>query len=321
MGKVFLLNELMPAEEIDGVNVQKLFVDTIKSFSDLYAERKLGIEKKILTVKEPQETFICGSTLKKMILDIGDRDLKTYAMGMFLHGQILADQYHVDNWPDDLVDDLLNLTDDKGKNAMNEGIASVCSWGVLSLPVSEDLKKDDFEFNGKQNYQVLNYYGQNKKNVVYNILDSDESNEAMELKLQYALDLYQIHLTDEFKEAYTLMRVDDQKVMISRLVKAEEKKCLVKQVKDDNLLRECTCTRDKNMFELKSNSELGIRFFFKVFDSKHIVFSLIGHKSDYGDKSKKKKGATAQNKDMMRALQIANHYMESRIKIDNTEVN
>lgn len=91
MGKVFLLNELMPAEEIDGVNVQKLFVDTIKSFSDLYAKRKLGIEKKILTVKEPQETFICGSTLKKMILDIGDRDLKTYAMGMFLHGQILAD--------------------------------------------------------------------------------------------------------------------------------------------------------------------------------------------------------------------------------------
>lgn len=45
MGKVFLLNELMPAEEIDGVNVQKLFVDTIKSFSDLYAKRKLGIDK------------------------------------------------------------------------------------------------------------------------------------------------------------------------------------------------------------------------------------------------------------------------------------
>lgn len=146
MGKVFLLNELIPAEEIDGVNVQKLFVDTIKSFSDLYAKRKLGIEKKILTVEEPQETFICGSTLKKMILDIGDRDLKTYAMGMFLHGQILADQYHVDNWPDDLVDDLLNLTDDKEKNAMNEGIASICSWGLLSLPISEDFKRDYFEF-------------------------------------------------------------------------------------------------------------------------------------------------------------------------------
>ena len=128
MGKVFLLNELIPEEEIDGVNVQKLFVDTIKSFSDLCAERKLDIEKKILTVKEPQETFICGSTLKKMILDIGDRDLKTYAMGMFLHGQILADQYHVDNWPDDLLDDILCLTDGNGKDAMNEGIASVCSF-------------------------------------------------------------------------------------------------------------------------------------------------------------------------------------------------
>ena len=33
MGKVFLLNELMPAEEIDGVNVKKLFFDTIKSFA------------------------------------------------------------------------------------------------------------------------------------------------------------------------------------------------------------------------------------------------------------------------------------------------
>lgn len=238
-----------------------------------------------------------------------------------MHGQILSDQYHVDNWPEDLLDDILCLTDGNGKDAMNEGIASICSWVLLSLPVSEDFKRDYLEFKGRQDYQVLNYYGQNKKNVVYNILDSDESNEAMELKLQYALDLYQIHLTDEFKEAYTLMRVDDQKVMISRFVKAEEKKCLVKQVKDDNLLRECTCTDDMDMFELKSNRELGIRFFFKVFDSNHIVFSLIGHKSDYGDKSKKKKGATAQNKDMMRALDIANHYMESKIKFDNTEVN
>lgn len=321
MGKVFLLNELMPAEEIDGVNVQKLFVDTIRSFFGLCAEKKLVIEEKILTVKEPQDTIICGSNLKKLIYGIGDRDLKIHAISMFLHGQILADQYHVDNWPDDLLYDILCLTDGNGKNAMNEGIASICSWGLLSLPVSENLKRDYFEFKGRQAYQVLNYYGQNKKNIVYSILGLDESNETMELKLRYALDLYQIHLTDEFKEAYTLMRVDDQKVMISRFVKAEEKKCLVKQVKDDNLLRECTCTRDKNMFELKSNSELGIRFFFKVFDSNYIVFSLIGHKSDYGDKSKKKKGATAQNKDMMRALQIANHYMESRIKIDNTEVN
>lgn len=312
MGKVFLLNELMPEEEIDGVNVQKLFVDTIKSFSDLCAERKLGIEKKILTVKEPQETFICGSTLKKMILDIGDRDLKTYAIGMFLHGQILADQYHVDNWPDDLVDDLLNLTDDKGKNAMNEGIASICSWVLLSLPVSEDFKRDYFEFKGKQTYRVPNYYGQNKKNIVYSILGLDESNETMELKLRYALDLYQIHLTDEFKEAYTRMRVNEREVMIARLVTAHEKKCLVKLAKDDKLLRECTCTNDKHMFELKSNSESGIRFFFKIFDSNHIVFSLIGHKSGYGDKSKKKKGATAQNKDMMHALDIANQYIESK---------
>ena len=313
MGKVFLLNELMPAEEIAGVNVQKLFVDTIKSFSNLYAERKLGIEKKILTVKEPQDTIICGSNLKKLICGIGDRDLKTYAMSMFMHGQILSDQYHVDNWPDDLLDDILCLTDGNGKDAMNEGIASICSWVLLSLPVSEDFKRDYFEFKGKQTYRVPNYYGQNKKNIVYSILGLDESNETMELKLRYALDLYQIHLTDEFKEAYTRMRVNEREVMISRLVTAHEKKCLIKQVKDDNLLRECTCTNDKHMFELKSNSELGIRFFFKIFDSNHIVFSLIGHKSDYGDKSKKKKGETAQNKDMKRALDIANHYMESKI--------
>lgn len=46
MGKVFLLNELMPEEETDGVNVQKLFVDTIKSFLGLCAEKKLAIEEK-----------------------------------------------------------------------------------------------------------------------------------------------------------------------------------------------------------------------------------------------------------------------------------
>lgn len=313
MGKVFLLNELLP-EEVDGVKVQEIFIDTIRNFSELCAEKELSIEKKILTVKEPKETIICGSNLKKLICGIGDRELKTYASSMFLHGQILADQYHVDNWPDDLVNDLLELTDDKGKTAMNEGIASICSWVLLSLPVSEDFKSDYFEFKGKQTYRVPNYYGLNKKNIVYSILGLDESNETMELKLRYALDLYQIHLTDEFKEAYTRMRVNEQEVMISKLVTACKKGCLIKQVKDDNLLRECTCTKDKHMFELKSNSELGIRFFFKIFDMNHIVFSLIGHKSDYGDKSKKKKGATAQNKDMMRALDIANHYMESLVE-------
>lgn len=312
MGKVFLLNELMPAEEIDGVNVQKLFVDTIKSFSGLCAEKKLAIEKKILTVKEPQDTIICGSNLKKLICGIGDRDLKTYAMSMFMHGQILSDQYHVDNWPDDLLDDILCLTDGNGKAAMNEGIASICSWVLLSLPILENFKRDYFEFKGMQTYRVPNYYGQNKKNIVYSILGLDESNETMELKLRYALDLYQIHLTDEFKEAYTRMRVNEREVMISKLVTACKKGCLIKQVKDDNLLRECTCTNDKHMFELKSNSELGIRFFFKIYDMNHIVFSLIGHKSDYGDKSKKKKGETAQNKDMMRALDIANQYIESK---------
>lgn len=312
MGKVFLLNELMPAEEIDGVNVQKLFVDTIKSFSGLCAEKKLAIEKKILTVKEPQDTIICGSNLKKLICGIGDRDLKTYAMSMFMHGQILSDQYHVDNWPDDLLDDILCLTDGNGKAAMNEGIASICSWVLLSLPILENFKRDYFEFKGMQTYRVPNYYGQNKKNIVYSILGLDESNETMELKLRYALDFYQIHLTDEFKEAYTRMRVNEREVMISKLVTACKKGCLIKQVKDDNLLRECTCTNDKHMFELKSNSELGIRFFFKIYDMNHIVFSLIGHKSDYGDKSKKKKGATAQNKDMMRALDIANQYIESK---------
>lgn len=46
---------------------------------------------------------------------------------------------------------------------MNEGIASICSWGLLSLPVSEDFKRDYFEFKGRQAYQVLNFYGQNKK--------------------------------------------------------------------------------------------------------------------------------------------------------------
>lgn len=314
MGKVFLLNELLPEEEVDGVKVQEIFIDTIRNFSELCAEKELSIEKKILTVKEPKETIICGSNLKKLICGIGDRELKTYASSMFLHGQILADQYHVDNWPDDLVNDLLELTDDKGKTAMNEGIASICSWVLLSLPLSDDFKKNYLEFKGNDTYRVLNYYGQNEKNVVYTIIGSDESNEAMVFKLQYALDDYRISLTDEFKDDYYRMRAENREVMISRLVTAHEKNCLVKVVKDDNLLRACSCTGDKDMFELKSNSELGIRFFFKIFNKTHIVFSLIGHKSSYGDKSKKKKGATAQNKDMVRALEIANRYMESEVE-------
>lgn len=44
-----------------------------------------------------------------------------------------------------------------------------------------------------------------------------------------------------------------------------------------------------------------------------LVSTFPFSKGDYGDKSKKKKGETAQNKDMKRALDIANHYMESKI--------
>lgn len=312
MGKVFLLNDLMPETEKHGVEVQSIFTDTISQFAVLCNERKLAIEKKILTYKEPKETIICGGNLKELIMNISDRELKRFAMSMFLHGQILSEQYHVDNWKDDLVEDLLELTDKNGKSAMNEGIASVCSWILLSLPISEEFKKDCLEFKGKQTYQVPNFYGQNKKNMVCTILDSkDNSDEAMELRLKYALDAYRIDLVNEFKEAYSRMRVDEREIMVSRLVLAHDKKCLVKEVKDDKLLRVCSCTGDKDMFELKSNSDSGIRFYFKIYDSCRIVFSLIGNKSGYGDKSKKKNCDSAQNKDMKRALEIANRYIEA----------
>lgn len=310
MGKVFLLNDLMPEEKTDGIDVQDMFTETITNFASLCKEDELAIERKILSAKEPKDTFIGGHCLRDLVFGISDRELKSYAISMLLHSPILSDQYHVGEWKEDLLEDLLELTDENGKSATNEGIACVCSWMLLSLPISDEFKKDSLVLKGKQTYQVLNYYGQNKKNVVYAILGSAESDEAMELKLKYALDAYQINLVDEFKDDYSRMRVEEREVMISRLVTAHKKKCLIKKKKDDNLLRECTCSGDKNMFELKSNSDLGVRFYFKIYDDNCIVFTLIGKKSGYGDKSKKKKGGTVQNKDMKRALDIANRYIE-----------
>lgn len=311
MEQVFLLNDLLPQNECCD-RVPELFEEVMVNFIKLKKEKPLDIKNTILTAEEPCKTLIGGKDLKQLILNIENHELKSAVCALFLHGQVLSENYNISEWPEETIEDLLNLKTENGTSATNVGIACVSGWKLLSIPLTTDFVKDKLCFQGtSQEYDVYNFYGYNMNSIVNEILGNSTTFDALKLKLRYCIDGYTISLTPGFETLLSSRTFEECLHMVARLKLAYEKKCLLGEYLDENLLRSCTCTGDKHMFELKSSHTFGLRFYLKIYDKNAIVFSLIGQKADYGDKSKKKGGNTAQNKDMLKAAELANKFIEN----------
>ena len=183
-------------------------------------------------------------------------------------------------------------------------MASLKSWLLLSFPIEKEWKNPIVTLDDKNKYKLNNFYGSNRYCIVDKILQGQETSEAYLVRFTHRLDNFTIEYSDDFKDYFLKMQVEELRNMTLRLNLAYSRNLITLNKEDERLYRHCSCTGVSNMFELKSSHDLGIRFYLKKKDESHLIFGGVGRKSNY-------KGLQ-QNNDMIRAYRTIEKYEKEK---------
>lgn len=314
MSYLFFLNELMPEGSIEGIDVQKEFEHTMMSFAQLRRESILDIDKMVILANEPSKISLCGTSLEKLVQNIGDRDLKTVCFSYLIrsdNSNLLDNNYQMDDIDDDELNEILDLTYHDGKSATNLGIACKNAWLLLSIPVEKEWRNSNISLDVNNKFKLINFYGDNKYDIIEKIFEFkkeedkkyEEDANAYLVRFKYRLSTYQIECCESFEANFLNMENHENNHMIKRLYTAYSKNLISSCREETKLYRRCKGKNIYDMFELKSAHDLGIRFYVKK-KGNTLIFGGIGKKSKY-------KG-NQQNNDMKRAYDEIAKYENSR---------
>lgn len=304
MSQKFYLNDLMSDANID--DIQKIFEHTMTQYVQIRKESLLDIEKYIVLGDKFENIKIGGKTLACLIKNIEDIDLKKTCFNYFCQrdNANLVDYNYQGNVIDDSVlEEILDMNFHNGKSVFCTAIASINSWMLFSFPIEDEWENSKVTLDGEKKYQLPNFYGDNRYDIVDEILQNKETNEAYLVRFKHRIGNYFIEYCQVFKDEFMNLQTTELSHMVNRLNVAYSKNLIDLNREEEKLYRHCTCTGVSNMFELKSAHDLGLRFYLKKKDEHHLIFGGVGHKSKY-------KGAK-QNNDMIRAYQEIEKYEKS----------
>lgn len=307
MSQIFYLNDLMADAPTDGVDVQKEFENTMLQYAKIRNEPLLDIEKYVVIGNEVSKIMIGGKSLKELIKGVEDNDLRKVCYGYFClrdNTNLLDYNYQDADFNDTVLEEILDMTFHNGKSALYTAMASLKSWLLLSFPIEKEWKNPIVTLDDKNKYKLNNFYGSNRYCIVDKILQGQETSEAYLVRFTHRLDNFTIEYSDDFKDYFLKMQVEELKNMTLRLNLAYSRNLITLNKEDERLYRLCSCTGVSNMFELKSSHDLGIRFYLKKKDESHLIFGGVGRKSNY-------KGLQ-QNNDMIRAYRTIEKYEKEK---------
>ena len=307
MSQIFYLNDLMADAPTDGVDVQKEFENTMLQYAKIRNEPLLDIEKYVIIGNEVSKIMIGGKSLKELIKGVEDNDLRKVCYGYFClrdNTNLLDYNYQDADFNDTVLEEILDMTFHNGKSSLYTAMASLKSWLLLSFPIEKEWKNPIVTLDDKNKYKLNNFYGSNRYCIVDKILQGQETSEAYLVRFTHRLDNFTIEYSDDFKDYFLKMQVEELRNMTLRLNLAYSRNLIALNKEDERLYRHCSCTGVSNMFELKSCHDLGIRFYLKKKDESHLIFGGVGRKSNY-------KGPQ-QNNDMIRAYRTIEKYEKEK---------
>ena len=291
----------------DGVDVQKEFENTMLQYAKIRNEPLLDIEKYVVIGNDVSKIMIGGKSLKELIKGVEDNDLRKVCYGYFClrdNTNLLDYNYQDADFNDTVLEEILDMTFHNGKSALYTAMASLKSWLLLSFPIEKEWKNPIVTLDDKNKYKLNNFYGSNRYCIVDKILQGQETSEAYLVRFTHRLDNFTIEYSDDFKDYFLKMQVEELRNMTLRLNLAYSRNLITLNKEDERLYRLCSCTGVSNMFELKSSHDLGIRFYLKKKDESHLIFGGVGRKSNY-------KGLQ-QNNDMIRAYRTIEKYEKEK---------
>lgn len=284
----FYFNDCLPTKT--AYNIEKTFHDVISSFLSLRKDNGVQIDKTLIIGELPEETIICGNTLKDILSNYkGNRDEKCAVISLFRNAVVLSNQW------DDFVDpeNIYKAFSFNGRNAQYLAVASANKLIAISLPLEEQLKTDTLEisvFNTlnqtiEPSVHISNWFKDNTNNIRKQLLPHAETQLDELSNLFHGIGKnvvfsekfvdqwnYEIN-NDNFKERIIKRFEEAYKGKLLFPAKDDPRKPKYKIVRKDN--------QNTNVFELRLR-DTGVRVYF-VCDINTIKIIFYGTKtSHYG---------------------------------------
>ena len=136
----FYFNDCLPVET--SCDVEETFRDVIRGFLLLQKEEGLQIDRTLVIGELPENTPICGISLKEILSKYrGSREEKNAVIALFRSAIVLSNQW------DDFVnpDNIYKKFSFNGRDAHYLAVASANKLIAITLPIEEQLKTNTIE--------------------------------------------------------------------------------------------------------------------------------------------------------------------------------
>ena len=154
MTTTFYFNEVLPTET--ELNVVSVFEQTVIKAAGL--AKKLHMVMPIVTSDTSDKVTICGMPLQAVINGSTNRDVQTLGWQLFTHSNTIG-QYD-GSLEESVVEGIIEANYQfEGQDATNLAVANKMEWPVLSMALSDALKKDKLclTSDSTESIETINY--------------------------------------------------------------------------------------------------------------------------------------------------------------------
>lgn len=259
MTTTFYFNELLPQEtELDVVGS---FEQTVIKAAQL--AKQLGMVMPIVTSDTSDKVSICGMSLQAVINSSKNREVQTLGWHLFDHSNTIS-QYD-GSLEADVTDKILAASYQfDSQDATNLAIADKMEWPVLSIPLSEALKKDKLclTSDSTDNIEIINYYAQDDTTAIKRwITGKVLRTETGLARLKALLGEDRVIVGSEFEKEWNDATTLCQEIAFERFKLAVDNNRLFPVVTDDKRIQELEVKGNVAAYEIRQKGQ-GVRVYF-----------------------------------------------------------
>ena len=259
MTTTFYFNEVLPKEtELD---VVRLFEQAVIKAASL--ARKLHIVMPIVTSDTSDKVNICGIPIQAIINSSSNRDVQTLGWQLFTHNNTIS-QYD-GTLEESVVEGILEANYHfEEQDATNLAVANKMEWIVLSMPLSEALRKDKLCLTSESmdSLEVVNYYAQDDTSAIETWIACKVLKKETGLaRLKALLGEDRVIVGSEFEKEWNDATLLCQDIAFERFKLALDNNRLFPVVTDDKRIQELEVKGDVRAYEIRQKGQ-GVRVYF-----------------------------------------------------------
>lgn len=285
MTTTFYFNEVLPPQT--ELNVVSMFEQTVIKAAGL--AKKLHMVMPIVTSDTSDKVSICGMSLQAIINGSSNRDVQTLGWQLFTHSNTIG-QYD-GTLETAALDQIIEANYQfEGEDATNLAIANKMEWPILSMPLSDALRKDKLclTSDSTDSIETINYYAQDdtspiEKWITGRILRTETGLARLKALLGEERVIVAAEFEKEWNDATTLC----QEIAYERFKLAIDNNRLFPVVTDDKRIQDLEVKGDVKAYEIRQKGQ-GVRVYFGYSEdgSKIVLASIRTKAQSDGDEQK-----------------------------------